>query len=76
MAVLLVDGCFLPTREHNDEVELANAVFGRTFRLHFSQGLQKIFVFILFAFVHELECLGLFGDEFSHLFVAQHRGLC
>ena len=38
--VLLVHGGFLPTREHNDEIELANALLGRALGLHLAEGLE------------------------------------
>ena len=57
--VLLVNRSLLPTRQHDDEVELADTLLRCTFRLHFTESLEEVLVLVLLPLLHQLEVLCL-----------------
>ena len=57
--VLFVNRSLLPTRQHDDEVELADTFLRRTLRLHFTESLEEVLVLVLLPLLHQLEVLCL-----------------
>lgn len=72
LLILLVDASLLPTRKHDNEVQLAKTLLGCALRLHFSQCVHQIIVFVLLTLRNQLEILGLISDDLVHIFVCEH----
>lgn len=70
--VLLVNGSFLPARQHNDKVEFADAFLCRRFGLVFSEGFQERIMLVFLALVHKFKCVGLLSNHPTHILVREH----
>lgn len=74
-AVLLVDGGFLPSREHDDVPKLVEHCFVDRLGGHLSHALVQALVLVLPSLDEQLETLDLFAHDVVHVLVAQHFAL-